>query len=77
MSFIGNLFKKVKAALPKPQAELKIKQELHATIIRACRECGAPGVDSKGVDVGKFCPWCGTKRPKPESLGRIWAKYRD
>ena len=56
------------------KSELQIKQAMYATVIRACQECGSPGVDSRGQDVGPVCPVCLTPRPQNENLGRIWSK---
>jgi len=56
------------------KAKLPVKQELHATVIRACSKCRAAGVDEYGKNVGDICPSCGAKRPKTEDLGRIWYK---
>jgi hypothetical protein len=56
-------------------SKLEVKQSLYATVIRACKKCGAAGVNSKGEDVGMFCPACGEIRPKPENLGRIWWRF--
>ncbi len=76
MGFFERIFKKaVETVAPGYSlAKLQVKQSLHATVIRACKKCGSAGVDSKGEDVGKVCPVCGEKRPKPENLGRIWYK---
>jgi hypothetical protein len=43
------------AALP---AGITRKQSLHATVIRACRVCGAPGYwhNTPGVNVGCYAP---------------------
>ena len=65
------------------------RQELKATVTRACRHCGAPGFwhDVKGVNTGCYdptrknepitsdvCPNCNELRDAPEDLGVIWVK---
>lgn len=61
---------------------------LHATVIRACRGCGAPGFyhDVSGVNVGCYdparkgqpvgttCPNCGAAREAIEDKGEIWRR---
>jgi len=76
MNFLGRIFKKaVETVVPGyALTKLQVKQSLYATIIRACKNCGSAGVNSKGEDVGMFCPVCGAKRPKNEPQGRIWYK---
>ncbi len=63
------------------------RQCLIASVSRACRNCGAPGVwqadpvipelfnpGAVGQDVGAICPRCGAARPEPEQLGEIWSR---
>jgi hypothetical protein len=49
------------------------RQSLHATVIRACANCGAPG-HAFGRPVGPICPECGAVRPSDENKGEIWSK---
>lgn len=64
------------------------RNELHATVHRACKNCGAPGVWHdipgelnkkcydpllKGQPVGDICPQCGSSRiEQNESKGLLW-----
>ena len=56
----------------------KARLEVRATVIRACANCGAPGVvvDEHGnkteEPVGPICPNCGAKRPDDEDKGVIY-----
>lgn len=64
------------------------RRTLHATVIRACQSCGAPGTyhdvpdvnvgcfdpARKGLPVGPVCPNCGAPRPEDEDRGEIWRK---
>ena len=55
-----------------PVAYLR-KQTLSATIIRACVNCGKPGIkDDKPV--GPICPWCNAERPQNDDRGAIWQR---
>ncbi len=45
------------------KTDIQIKQAMYATVVRACSNCGSPGVDSRGVDVGPTCPVCLAMRP--------------
>lgn len=74
MGWLSKLFKK--QAEPVASARQHVKQSLHATVIRACKACGAAGTDETGKDVGPVCPKCGADRPKNEVLGEIWRRYR-
>lgn len=47
------------------------RQSVSATIIRACRHCGAPGVVD-GQPTGEICHNCGEDRPPDENKGEIW-----
>lgn len=49
------------------------RKSLHATVIHACPQCGAPGVDKKGQPVGDVCPNCGGKRKPDRNLGELCA----
>jgi len=78
LNFFKKIFSYVNENRPRLSInKLQVKQALYATVIRACTNCGAPGVDSEGKEVGKFCPECGAKRPKSEPQGRIWVKYKE
>lgn len=55
-------------------AAIGIKRSLHATIIKACPNCGAPGVDGYGNVITGQCPNCGTDRPEPINKGEIWSQ---
>lgn len=61
---------------PVSKTDIHVKQELHATVIRACSNCGAAGVDGYGKDVGDVCPTCGAGRPPNENKGLIWRKLK-
>lgn len=50
------------------------QQSLHATVIRACANCGEAGIDSYGRSVGAICPHCGAHRPADENKGQIWSR---
>ena len=60
----------------KARSHLKQRQSVAATVIRACRNCGSPGVDDKGQPVGNICPTCGSVRPPDEDKGEVWVKER-
>lgn len=47
------------------------RQSVSATIVRACRHCGAPGMVD-GKPVGEICHSCGKDRPPNEDKGEIW-----
>lgn len=70
---------------------LNAVQTLHATVLRACASCGAPGVYHdipdvnpgcfdplrKGLPVGDDCPNCGASRVDArQELGEIWRRYK-
>lgn len=74
MKWLKSLFGK---GHPISSSETHVKQELHATVILACSNCGAAGVDAYGKDVGTSCPNCGSDRPKNKVLGQIWRKVKD
>jgi DNA-directed RNA polymerase subunit RPC12/RpoP len=48
------------------------RKSLHATVIRACPHCGAPGVKDQ-KPVGAICPNCGNKRLPDRNLGELAA----
>ena len=58
------------------KTDIQIKQAMYATVVRACSNCGSPGVDSRGIDVGSVCTVCFAVRPQNEELGQIWKKER-
>lgn len=60
------ILKNLTNGLIKPKLQVKI------LVIKACTNCGAPGVDSSGRDVGIECPNCGKIRPSNIDKGIVY-----
>ena len=71
--FIGDLYSKTSEE-QSSTAHVGIKRSLEATVVRACKQCGASGIDEHGYPIGEYCPQCGSVRPESENLGQIWFK---
>jgi hypothetical protein len=75
MSFFDWLWNCKSDGSKKSATSQKVKSALYVKVIRACKKCGASGVNKYGTPVGDTCPTCGTKRPPAEDRGRVWVKF--
>jgi hypothetical protein len=50
---------------------IKPRLMVEAVVIRACKNCGKPGIDADNK-YHESCWYCGAERPENENLGKIY-----